>query len=115
MLQYSGVGVYQLQRTECPCRYTGRAFKRRHKEHIRDIKKNRQCSKFVQHMIETGHKYSTIENTMKILHIENKSKIFNTYERFHIYEITKQHIQLNDTFTETYNSIYGMILTTCLT
>jgi hypothetical protein len=48
---------------------------------------------------------------MKILHIEKKSQILNTYERFHIYEISKQNMQLNDTFTETYNPIYDMILT----
>jgi hypothetical protein len=49
---------------------------------------------------------------MKILHIEKKSEILNSYERFHIYEITKQNIQLNDTVTETYSPIYGKILTT---
>jgi hypothetical protein len=33
----------------------------------------------------------------------------NTYERFHIYKVSKQNIQLNDTSTETYNPIYDMI------
>jgi hypothetical protein len=48
----------------------------------------------------------TMEKTMKILHIEKKSQILNTYERFHIYKIGKQNMQLNDTFTETYNHMY---------
>jgi uncharacterized protein (DUF1499 family) len=81
MLQHSDVGVYQLQCTECPHRYigqTGQAFKTRYKEHIKDIKNNGQCSKFVQHIMETGHECNTIEKTTKILHIEKKSKIFNT-------------------------------------
>jgi hypothetical protein len=52
-----------------------------------------------------------MEETMKILHIEKKSQILNTYERFHIYNVSKQNIQLNDTFTETYNLIYDTILT----
>jgi hypothetical protein len=38
-----------------------------------------------------------------------KSQILNTHERFHIYEISKQKMQLNDTFTETCNPIYDMI------
>jgi hypothetical protein len=115
MLQYSDVGVYLLQCTQCPQRYigqTGRAFKTRYEDHIRDIKNIGQCSKFAQHIIEAGHEYDTIEKIMKILHTEEKSQIFNTYERFHIYEISKQNMQLNDTFTETYNPIYDMILTT---
>jgi hypothetical protein len=53
-----------------------------------------------------------MEETMKILHIEKKSKILNTYEKFHIYEISKQIMQLSDTFTEIYNPICDMILTT---
>jgi hypothetical protein len=99
---------------KCPRKYigqTGQTFKTRYKEHIRDIKNNGQYSKFVQHIIEKGHKYSMIEKTMKILHIEKKSQILNTYERFHIYEVSKQNMQLNDTFTEAYNPKYDMILT----
>jgi hypothetical protein len=48
---------------------------------------------------------------MKILHIEKKNQILNTYEIFHIYEASKKNMQLNDIFTETYNPIYDMILT----
>jgi hypothetical protein len=51
-----------------------------------------------------------MEKTMKILRIEKKSQILNTYERFHTYNVSKQNIQLNDTFTETYNPIYDTIL-----
>jgi hypothetical protein len=67
-------------------------------------------TKYAQHVIETGHEYGNMEETMKILHIEKKSRILNTYQRFHTY-ISKQNIQLNDTFTETYNPIYNTILT----
>jgi hypothetical protein len=70
------------------------------------MKNNGQCSKFVQHIVETGHESDTIEKTMKILHIGKKSKQSNTNDRFHIYEITKQNIQLNETFTETYMRRY---------
>jgi hypothetical protein len=48
---------------------------------------------------------------MKILHIEKKGQMLDSYERFHIYEISKQNIQLNNNYAETYNSIYDTIIT----
>jgi hypothetical protein len=89
---YNLSGVYELQCTECPHKYirkTGRKFKTRYKEHIRDIKNNGQCSKFAQHVIEIEHESDKIEKTMKMLHIEKKSQLLNTYEKFRIYGISK--------------------------
>jgi hypothetical protein len=62
---------------------------------------NGQNSKFAQHILDTGHKYETIEKTMKILHTEKKGQMLDTYERFHIYEISKHNLQLNENFIET--------------
>jgi hypothetical protein len=76
------------------------------------IKKNRQNSKFAQHILDTGHEYKTIEKTMKISDIGKKGQMLDTYERFHIYEISKQNLQLNDNFTEIYNPIYNKIIST---
>jgi hypothetical protein len=42
---------------------------------------------------------------------ENHTYRTDTYERFDIYEISKQNIQLNDNFAETYNPIYDTIIT----
>jgi hypothetical protein len=112
--KYNLSGIYELQCTGCPRKYieqTRRTFKTRYKEHIRDIKNNGQHSKFSQHVIETEHEYDIKERSMNILHIEKKGQILDTYERFHIYETSKQNKQLNDTLTETYNPIYDVILT----
>jgi hypothetical protein len=110
--KYNQSGVYQLQCANCPQKYvgqTGQTFKTIFKEHTRDIKNDGQNSKFTQHILDTGHEYETTEKTMKILHIEKKGQMLETYERFHIYEISKQNLQLNDNFTETYEgrSIYN--------
>jgi hypothetical protein len=32
-----------------------------------------------------------MEKTMKILHIEKKGQMLDTYEKFHIYEINTEH------------------------
>jgi hypothetical protein len=58
----------QLQCADCPWKYvgqTGRTFKTRFKEHIRDIKNNRQNSKFAHHILDTTHEYETMEKSMK--------------------------------------------------
>jgi hypothetical protein len=52
-----------------------------------------------------------MENAIKILHAERRGQMLDMYERFHIYEIGKQNIQLNDNFAETYNPIYAVIIT----
>jgi hypothetical protein len=72
---------------------------------------SRQNSKFAQHKLDTRHEYETMEKTIEILHIEKKGQMRDTYERFHIYEISKENIQLNDNFAETYNMIHDIIIT----
>jgi hypothetical protein len=47
---------------------------------------------------------------MEILHIGKKGQALDTYETFHIYEISKQNMQLNDNFTETFNPIDDVII-----
>jgi hypothetical protein len=80
-------------------------LKTRFKEPIRDIKNNGQNSKFAQHVLDTAHEYETMEKAKKIVHIEKKGQVLDTYERFHMFEISKQNIHLNDNFAETYNPI----------
>jgi hypothetical protein len=49
---------------------------------------------------------------MKPLYIGKKGPLLDTYERFHLYEITKEKIQLNDNFADIYNPIYDEIIKT---
>jgi hypothetical protein len=35
-------------------------------------------------LLDTGHEYEVMEKTMKILHIEKKGQMLDTYERLHI-------------------------------
>jgi hypothetical protein len=82
----------------CELKYigqTGCAFRTRYKEHIREIKTNGQKSKYAQHIFETTHEYGKIEQIMEILHIERKGRMLNAMESYHIYELTKQNLQMN--------------------
>jgi hypothetical protein len=50
-----------------------------------------------------------IEDTVKILHKIEKGTHMNTPEKFHIYEISKQRIQINDTCTDIINPIFQIL------
>jgi hypothetical protein len=51
-----------------------------------------------------------IEDTLSILHREKKCILLNTLEQFHIHKLTKENLQLNDTYTDTYNPIFDLII-----
>jgi hypothetical protein len=73
---YNLSGVYQMLCKECPLKYvgqTGRTFRIRYNEHIREIKTNGKSSKFAQYILYTTHNYDTIDKTMKILHMEKRA------------------------------------------
>jgi hypothetical protein len=59
--------------------------------------------KYAQHILDTQHAYGTIEDTLDILHIEKKGPLMNTLERFHIYKLSQENMQLNDTYTTPYS------------
>jgi hypothetical protein len=104
--------VYQLKCQNCSCVYigqTGRNFKIRYKENIQDIKNNRSKTGFSQHILDTGHAYDKIENTMEILKFQEKGKYLDTLEKFHIYKANKTGILLNDNFTDISNPIFDLI------
>jgi hypothetical protein len=51
-------GIYKRIYADFSVRYigqTGRTFKSRFKEHIHTIRKNKQNSKYAQHVLDTGH------------------------------------------------------------
>jgi hypothetical protein len=96
----------------CPMKYigqTGRPFNTRYKEHITDIKNNDSKSGYSNHILNTGHSYGSITDTMQIMKIERKGKHQNTLEKYHIYRISKEGIHMNDIHDETYNPIFEVI------
>jgi hypothetical protein len=50
-----------------------------------------------------------MEDTMEVLHLNRKGQLMNTWERFHIYKLTKDGLQLNDTHADTHNPIFKLI------
>jgi hypothetical protein len=111
--KYDRSGVYQLKCPTCDMKYTGqtgRPFKTRFKEHMRDFKYNNQKSKFAQHLLDSQHSIGKMENIMDIMHIMNKGKMMDTVEKYYIYKETKINNQINDRLTIQPNIIFDTIV-----
>jgi hypothetical protein len=79
--KYEQSGIYRLDCKTCPSKYvgqTGRPFKVSFKEHIQAINGNKYASMFAQHILNTGHAYGCMEDTMMILHNIVKGAHMNT-------------------------------------
>jgi hypothetical protein len=90
---------YQLKCLDCPLKYIGqrgRAVHTRYKEHILAIKNNNSNSGYSNHILNTGHKYGLITDTMDIIKTHKKGKHMNTLEKYHIHKLYKNNFHMND-------------------
>jgi hypothetical protein len=107
--QYHLPGIYKLKCKDCPLIYigqTGRTFTQRYKEHIAAIKHNKDSSAYSKHILNTGHAYNTINETMDILKIIKNKRHRDTIEKYYIYQNYKQNLCLNDNSIELNNPIF---------
>jgi hypothetical protein len=68
---------------DCPLKYIGqtdRTFHTRYKEHIQAIKSNNSYSGYSNHILNTGHAYGTITDTMGIVKTAKK-RVTSKYTR----------------------------------
>ena len=89
---------------------TDRSFRTRYREHIRDFKYNSGNSKYAQHLIENGHSFGPINESVTILHTINKGKMMDSLEKVHTYNITKASNEINDRNTVTQNILFDVVL-----
>jgi hypothetical protein len=111
---YDRCSVYKMKCMECGGAYigqTGRKFHIRYKEHIRDIRSNRDNTGYSNHILNTGHTYDTLEDKMQVVNIQNKGPHLNTLERFQIYKEQKTGVILNDNYADLYNPLFELVTT----
>jgi hypothetical protein len=87
--KYEKSGIYKLTCQSCQKTYigqTGRNLKTRYKEHIRNIRLNKDESAFAQHILNRRHQYGPIEDVMEIIEQARKGRLMNVKENYHIYE-----------------------------
>jgi hypothetical protein len=73
--KYSRSGIYQMKCLDCPLKYigqTGTSFNIRYKEHIQAIRNNNNNSGYSNHILNTGHTYWTINDTMDNPHCAHR-------------------------------------------
>jgi hypothetical protein len=73
--KYNKSGIYQMKCLDCPLKYigrTGRTFHTRYKKHIQAISNNNSNSEYSSHILNTGHTYGTVTNTLGITRTHKK-------------------------------------------
>jgi hypothetical protein len=96
---------------DCPLKYigqTGRTFNIRYKEHIHAIRNNNNNSVYSNHILNTGHTYGTIKDTMDIIRKGEKGKHLNTLEKYYIHRISKNNLQMNDTYNPIFETLHDL-------
>jgi hypothetical protein len=103
--RYEENGIYKMKCMYCPLKYVGQAghmLYTRRKAHIEAVRNNNGNSGYSNHMLNTGHAFGSITDTMKVVKLKKKK---NTPEKYHIYKMSKNGLQMNDANIEVYNPI----------
>jgi hypothetical protein len=90
---------------DCPMKYagqTGRTFHTVYWQHTQAIRNNNSNLGYLNHVLNTGHAYWSVTNTMAIIKTEKEGKHLNTLERYYVYKTSN----MNDIHIATYNQIF---------
>jgi hypothetical protein len=86
--------------------HTSQTFYTRYKQHMQAIMNNNDNSGYSNHILNTGHAYRSMTDTMKIIKMEKKEKHLSTLERYHMYKVSKNRLHMNDTYIGVCNPIF---------
>jgi len=67
-------------------------------------------SRFAKNLLEEDHSFDTMENIMEIIQFARKGRMMDALEKFHIYDITRKGVQINDRLTIQRNPIFDAVL-----
>jgi hypothetical protein len=101
-----------MKHVDCTLKYigqTGGGFKVRYKEYIHAIRSNKSNSDYLIHILNTGHTYGPITDTMVVIRTGRKGRHLNTLERYYIYKTNRDNLHMNDIHNETYNPIFQIV------
>jgi hypothetical protein len=77
-----------MECVDYPLKFIGQSWgvsSTRYEEHIQAIRNNNSSSIFSNHILNTGHTYGTLMDTMDITMIGKKGKYVNNLEKYCIY------------------------------
>jgi hypothetical protein len=99
--KYNNSSIYQMNCLDCPLKYigqTGRTFSIRYKEHIHAIRNDDINSGYSNNILNTGHTYGTITDTINVIRTGRKGRHLSTLEKYHIYKISRDNLHMNDIY-----------------
>jgi hypothetical protein len=67
-------------------------------------------SRFAQHLLEYNHSIDLIDSNIEVFHPTNKGKQMDSLEKFNIYKVTYENVQINDKNTSKLNAIFDTII-----
>jgi hypothetical protein len=67
---------------------------------------NNNNTGYANRILNIGHTYGTMADTMEIIRIGRKGKYFNTWEKYHIYEVSRDNLHMNDTHIDPHYPIF---------
>jgi hypothetical protein len=73
------------------------------------IRNNNSNSGYSNHILNTGHTYGTITDTMDVIKTVRKARHLNILEKYHICKISRSNLHMNDTHIDTHNPIFQII------
>ena len=86
--KYEKSGIYQISCPTCNKKYTGqtgRSFKTRFREQLRDFKNGYGKSRFAQHLLDNRHAIGPMNDIMDTLYFTNKGRLMDGVESFFIF------------------------------
>jgi hypothetical protein len=66
-------------------------------------------SGYSSHILNTGHTYGSITDTMDVISTGKKGRYLNTLEKYHFYKININNLHMNDTHVNVHNPIFQII------
>lgn len=60
-------------------------------------------------MLHTGHTYATITDSMDVIRTGRKGRRLNTLDKYHICEISRNSLHMNETYIEAHNLIFQTV------
>jgi hypothetical protein len=98
---------------------------------MRNNKKHPLCTKHIKYwtyiweptkyngnssnILNTGHTYGNLQNTMEIVQIAKRGRCLNSLEKYRIYCIYQENEQINETLTDNTNPILNVTYKHCIT
>ena len=111
---YEKSGIYKITCKTCHKSYVGQAsrnLKTRFQEHTRYIRNNDPRSSYALHILNCGHEYGNIDDTMILLKQVNKPSLLLPYEQMFIQTLHHSNELINEKQASEHNPMFEHLRT----